>query len=410
MSGPNVTLGVIAPYADDVITSRAALTEFCGVLEECGVESVWTVEHVLEADAYEPRYPYSDDGRMPRRFVPMADPLELLAFFAALTTTITLGTSVVVAPLHSPVVLAKRASTLANLSGGRFELGLGIGWQKEEYASVGVPYADRGVRLDECIGAMRALWADRPASFDGRFVSFERVHSLPTPPSGRVPIVLGGNSRPAVARCARTGDGWFPHAISHDDFAAGAALLRALAQEAGRSPDDIPISICPGSTDYARAFDVDFVRPYVEHGAHALGDHHRDRATAGRAASARQHSALPRRGPRQARMINVLDVLTVQPGALAEVRTRVRDVYAPAIEVLGARLAQTWIAPPVELHDDPIELLLLWECTDTAAYWQVRVGAARSSTILAFWRDLEPLLVSRTRRIMVDPDDTSVLR
>ena len=121
MSGPNVTLGVIAPYADDVITSRAALTEFCGVLEECGVESVWTVEHVLEADAYEPRYPYSDDGRMPRRFVPMADPLELLAFFAALTTTITLGTSVVVAPLHSPVVLAKRASTLANLSGGRFD-------------------------------------------------------------------------------------------------------------------------------------------------------------------------------------------------------------------------------------------------------------------------------------------------
>ena len=270
MSERQLMLGVIAPYADSVVTSGTALTEFCGVLEECGVESVWTVEHVLEADDYEPRYPYSDSGRMPGRFVPMADPLELLAFFAALTTDLTLGTGVVVAPLHSPVVLAKRASTLANISGDRLLLGLGIGWQKEEYTSVGVPYADRGARLDECIGAMRALWADRPASFDGRFVSFDRVHSLPSPPSDRIPIVLGGNSEPAIARCARTGDGWFPHAIDHEDFAAGAALLRRLAHDAGRSPIEIPISICPGSTDHARQFDVDFVRPYVEHGATRL--------------------------------------------------------------------------------------------------------------------------------------------
>lgn len=269
MSGRQLDLGVIAPYADDVITSRTALAEFCGVLDECGVESVWTVEHVLEADDYESRYPYSDSGRMPSRFVPMADPLELLAFFAAQTTTIKLGTAVVVAPLHSPVVLAKRASTLANLSDDRLILGLGIGWQKEEYTSVGVPYSDRGARLDDCIGALRALWAERPASFQGRFVSFERVHSLPTPPSGSIPIVIGGNSRPAIARCARTGDGWFPHAISHTDFAAGAALLTELAADAGRATE-IPISVCPGSTDYARALDVDFVRPYVEHGAARL--------------------------------------------------------------------------------------------------------------------------------------------
>ena len=257
---------------------------------------------------------------------------------------------------------------------------------------------------------MRALWADRPASFDGRFVSFERVHSLPTPPSGPSRSCSAATAGPPSPRCARTGDGWFPHAISHDDFAAGAALLRALAQEAGRSPDDIPISICPGSTDYARAFDVDFVRPYVEHGGTRLVITTAIAQPQDVPQVREQHSALPRRGPRQARMINVLDVLTVQPGTLAEVRTRVRDVYAPAIEVLGARLAQTWIAPPVELHDDPIELLLLWECTDTAAYWQVRVRLHDRARSLPSGATSNRCSSPGQRRIMVDPDDTSVLR
>jgi len=109
-------------------------------------------------------------------------------------------------------------------------------------------------------------------------------------------------------------------------------------------------------------------------------------------------------------MIHVLDALVVRPDHLAEVRARVRDVYEPVVEALGAQLANTWIAPPVELHDDPIELLLLWEYADTAAYWHMRRGAAGSEAVLAFWRDLDPLLVGRSRRIMVDPDDTSVLR
>ncbi len=265
---PDVRIGLFAPYSSALFAAPAALTEFVGIAEECGVESVWTVEHVIEADAYEKLYPYSASGEMPGRLTPMADPLEMLSFFAATTTTLRLGTAVVVGPLHSPVVLAKRAATVDQLSGGRVELGLGIGWQKEEYSSVGVPFSDRGPRLQECIDAMRALWGPQPASYQGKFVSFDRVHCLPTPAAGAIPIVLGGNSKPAIARCAATAQGWFPHAIPPDDFASGAEQLQTLAADAGRTAPTI--TVCPGAADYSRELDVSWVRRYLEHGATRL--------------------------------------------------------------------------------------------------------------------------------------------
>jgi probable F420-dependent oxidoreductase len=276
---PNVTslhvsgapaLGVIVPYVDGVVTSGDAMSEFAETLEACGVESVWTVEHVIEADQYELLYPYDESGRMPGRFVPMADPLEILAFLAARSQRLRLGTAVMVAPLHPAVVLAKRAATLAGLSGGRLLLGLGIGWQREEYDAVGVPYADRGRRLEESVGAMRELWAHRPATFTGRHVDFDRVHLVPPPPDGRVPIILGGNSPAAIDRCGRLADGWYPHAISPGDFAAGADRLRDAAVAAGRSPLDVPISVDPSSVDRTKWLDRDWVQQYVDHGATRL--------------------------------------------------------------------------------------------------------------------------------------------
>jgi probable F420-dependent oxidoreductase len=266
---PDIRIGLFAPYSEALFAAPSALTEFAGIAEECGVESVWTVEHVIEADSYEKLYPYSASGEMPGRLTPMADPLEMLSFFAATTTTLRLGTAVMVAPLHSPVVLAKRAATMDRLSGGRLELGLGIGWQKEEYSSVGVPFSDRGARLQECIDAMRALWGTQPASYQGKFVSFDRVHCRPTPAAGAIPIVLGGNSKAAIARCAVTAQGWFPHAIPPDDFAAGAEQLRTLAAAAGR-PDAPAITVCPGTADYSKEMDVRWVRRYLEQGASRL--------------------------------------------------------------------------------------------------------------------------------------------
>lgn len=265
----DIRIGLFAPYSEALFAAPAALTEFAGIAEECGVDTVWAVEHVIEADSYEKLYPYSASGEMPGRLTPMADPLEVLSFLAATTTTLRLGTAVMVAPLHSPVVLAKRAATLDRLSGGRLQLGLGIGWQKEEYSSVGVPFSDRGARLQESIDAMRALWGPQPASYQGKFVSFDRVHCLPTPAAGAIPIVLGGNSKAAIARCAVTAQGWFPHAISPDDFAAGAQQLHDLAAAAGRQSAP-SITVCPGTADYAREMDLSWIRRYVEHGASQL--------------------------------------------------------------------------------------------------------------------------------------------
>ncbi|MFB8008864.1 LLM class F420-dependent oxidoreductase [Nocardia sp. NPDC056000] len=260
-------IGMLMPYFDGLVTSGQFLREFAAAAEECGLESVWTVEHVVVAQDYEPLYPYSPDGKMPGGDlgVPMTDPLETLAFLAAASSTLKLGTAMVVAPLHSPVVLAKRAATLDRHSDGRLLLGLGIGWQKEEYAAIGVPFEERGARLDDCIGAMRSLWTQAPASYSGTHIGFEKQFCLPQPERS-IPIVLGGNSAPAVRRAGRVGDGWFPYTITPEDFARGADRIRETALAAGRSEDAVEMTAWPGSCDFAREFDIDFVRPYVTAG------------------------------------------------------------------------------------------------------------------------------------------------
>jgi probable F420-dependent oxidoreductase len=265
-------VGMLAPVGSDLATDGAFLRDYAGTVEACGIDSVWTVEHVVIADGYEPLYPYSDDGRIPFSggAVPMPDPLETLTYLGACSSTLLLGTAVVVAPLHSPAILAKRAATLARLTDGRLRLGLGIGWQREEYAAVGVPYADRGRRLEECIDAMRALWADPSASYAGRYWSFTNVSCNPRPREHTVPIVLGGNSAPAVRRAGRVADGWFPYTISPDDFATQAELLRSAARDAGRDPSAIEITVWPGSYDLRAERDPTWVRRYADAGADRL--------------------------------------------------------------------------------------------------------------------------------------------
>lgn len=269
-------LGMLMPFGPGLVSSPL-LRAFADILESEGVESVWGVEHVVVAASYEPNYPYSADGRMPSApgAVPMPDPLEVLAHLAATTERLRLGTCVIVAPLHSPAVLAKRAATLDLLSGGRFLLGLGIGWQPEEYAAVGAAFDRRGERLEECIGAMRALWSDHPATFEGRTVSFRDVHLTLSPTGGRVPIVLGGNSEPAIRRAGRIADGWFPYTIGPDDFARGADLLRESAAAAGRSGDDVEITVWPGSADPSRDTDAAWMRSYLDAGATRVISHPR---------------------------------------------------------------------------------------------------------------------------------------
>jgi len=182
-----------------------------------------------------------------------------------------LGTAVVVAAQHSAAILAKRAATLDALSGGRLLLGVGLGWQKEEYEAIGVPYRNRSRRLDENIEAMRALWAPGAASYRGAHVRFDRVHSDPKParPAG-IPIHIGGSSEFAARRAGRLGDGFFPFVISPQDLAQRIEQLRAAARAAARDPQAIELTAWPGSWDGKRSFDLDLVRQYADLGVSRL--------------------------------------------------------------------------------------------------------------------------------------------
>lgn len=216
--------------------------------EQAGFESLWAPEHVVVPVDYEPAYAASPNGRLDRLGsrggVP--DPLIWLTYVAARTTRIRLGTNVVILPEHEPVAFAKTCATLASLSGGRFTLGIGVGWCREEYDAVGVPWERRGERYEECIAAMRALWRDPEAAFDGEFVNFPPVVCEPKPPGGRIPLVLGGTAPAAVRRAGRIGDGFFPAIFPTErvftDLPSMLELLRHSASEAGRDPSTVEIT------------------------------------------------------------------------------------------------------------------------------------------------------------------------
>jgi probable F420-dependent oxidoreductase len=234
-------LGVMPALSGRGAADPRATADFVQLVEELGCESLWTVEHVVVPDSYSSPYPYDASGRM--SLVPgddLPDPLHWLTFCAALTTRLTLGTAMLILPEHNPVMLAKRLATVDVLSGGRLIAGVGVGWLREEYDALGVPFADRGRRADEYLGAMRALWTQAPASYEGEFVRFQDVHSEPKPtrPTG-VPIVVGGHGRAAVRRAARYGDGLYPLGVDLDGMAALLDTLRAECAAIGRDPAEI---------------------------------------------------------------------------------------------------------------------------------------------------------------------------
>ena len=208
--------------------------------EQAGFESIWTVDHVVVPQDYKSAYPYSTSGRMGdgREDLQFPDPLIYMAYIASVTKTIRLATGILIIPQRNPVVTAKQIATLDALSGGRVDLGIGVGWLEEEFNAIGVPFADRGKRTDECIEAMRALWSQDVAEYHGELVDFDPIYCRPQPVNGTVPIIVGGHSKAAARRAGRFGDGFFP--------ARGASIelfdmVRASAREFGRDPDAIEL-------------------------------------------------------------------------------------------------------------------------------------------------------------------------
>ena len=210
------------------------------VCEEAGIESVWTVEHVVVPTGYASEYPYSSGGRMAgNEQSPIPDPLVWLTWVGAHTTRLRLATGVLILPQRNPVVLAKEVATLDRLSKGRVTLGVGVGWLREEFDTLGVPFEERAARTDEHVAVMRALWTGSSVDLDGEFTTLTGANVFPQPVQPSVPIVVGGHSPAAARRAGRLGDGFFP---AKGDWPALERAMRDAAVDAGRDPDAIEIT------------------------------------------------------------------------------------------------------------------------------------------------------------------------
>jgi probable F420-dependent oxidoreductase len=217
--------------------------------DQLGFESVWVGEHPVLVDPRVPPSPLPPD-------TPLFDPVDVLAYLAACTVRIRLGTGIVILPLRNPVILAKQLATVDVLSGGRVILGVGVGYVPGEYEAVGVDFATRGRRADEYIDAMRSLWCDDHPFLHGSFTALSGVQSYPRPvQAGGVPILGSGTSRPALRRAVTRAHGWYGFFLRPEASAGVIAQLRALADEVGRPAElgRLEVTITPPAGAVSRA-------------------------------------------------------------------------------------------------------------------------------------------------------------
>ena len=221
-------------------TTGAGAATLAKAAEAAGFESLWTVEHILYPEGYESTYPYAPDGKMPGSGdSPIPDPLIWLAYVAANTTTLQLATGISLLPERHPVMYAKEVATLDSMSNGRLMLGIGIGWLREEFDALDVPWEGRTRRTEEYADVMRELWKADGVSYDGEFVNFENISSNPKPANGSVPIHIGGHSEAAAKRAGRMGDGFFP---AKGNTAELIDIARQTAVDVGRDHEAIDMT------------------------------------------------------------------------------------------------------------------------------------------------------------------------
>jgi probable F420-dependent oxidoreductase len=213
------------------------LASFAARAEQAGYASIWSFQRLLVPEG----------SGMDEVYQSVLDPMAALAYAAAGTSAIRLGVAVVNLPFVSPAYLAKQAATVDILSGGRLDLGLGIGWMPEEFAATGASMARRGARAAEYVAVLHELWSDDPCEFSGEFYEIPRgsVQPKPVQPGGP-PVLLGGLARPALERAGRIADGWVTSSRTDlSRIAEGVGVIRAAAAEAGRDPEALRI-VCRG--------------------------------------------------------------------------------------------------------------------------------------------------------------------
>jgi probable F420-dependent oxidoreductase len=226
------------------VTDPAQMVGMAQFAEALGYESVWTFEHVIVPEDYASRYPYNDSGKMgappETNFI---DPLIALTAIAAATKTIRLGTGVNILSQVNPIYLAKQSASLDFVSNGRFMLGVGIGWLREEFDALGVPFEKRGARFDDYVVAMRKIWSGDTVEHKSEFLDWSGWKSYPLPVQRPgVPVIIGGNKGRIYERIARFGDGWFAPSSSAADLEGHLTPLRAACEAVDRDPATVEIS------------------------------------------------------------------------------------------------------------------------------------------------------------------------
>ncbi len=220
-------LGIVFPH-DEIGTDPIAIRDYAQGAEALGADHMMVYDHVLGAD---PDRPGGWDGPYDKD-VAFHEPFTLFSYMAAVTSTITFGTCVLVLPQRQTALVAKQAAQLAILSGNRFRMGIGVGWNAVEFEALDVPFARRGARQAEQVELLRRLWTEDNVAFEGKFHTVDRASILPRP-TRPIPIWFGGGAPAVLRRCGRLGDGWVPVGVPNEKSRQALATIRAAREEAG---------------------------------------------------------------------------------------------------------------------------------------------------------------------------------
>ena len=214
--------------------------------EAAGFDSVWLGDHVILPVRVESKYPFNRSGIFPMDpTADMLEPIATMSYLMGQTERVRFGFNVLIVPYRHPVVTAKMLATMDRLSGGRLNVGIGVGWMAEEFAVVDAPaFADRGRATDEYLEVFKRLWTEERPGFQGQFVRFEPVHFYPKPvQQPHPPIFVGGHNAPALRRAGRIGAGWNAFRLAPDVLAGYREQIAVAARAAGRDPSQIAINV-----------------------------------------------------------------------------------------------------------------------------------------------------------------------
>src|ERR671916_864651 len=220
------------------------LLETARQAEDLGYDSLWVIERLFYPVNPQVPYPGTADGSLPLVYRRSLDPLATLAFLAAATSRVRIGTSIINLPYHNPVLLARELGTIDVLSQGRLDVGLGVGWSPDEFEAVGVPMGGRGRRAEEALQVIEAIWRDNPVEFEGRYFRVpESYFDLKPVQKPRPPIYMGAYTPATMDRVARLADGWLPTGLPLSAMEQMFAAIKQGAAEVGRDPGSLKLTV-----------------------------------------------------------------------------------------------------------------------------------------------------------------------